>query len=255
MPAPEQIELLSIVGISKYFDASPQPALNDISFSVYEGDCIVLSGANGSGKTVLMTIIAGLEKPSSGSVILRKQEGDTRIGLVFQDADAQILGDTVEEDILFGIRNNRLPSALITEKLEAVLNLTGLTGKNRLPARTLSGGEKRRLAAAGVLMMDCDIIIFDEPFANLDFAGVTQVTALIERLLAQKKTLIIITHELEKILAAANRLMILHEGRLVYDALPEDALYTGILEQYGIKNPLCSYRQLADLIWKTDNAR
>ena len=249
-------ELLKLTDVTKSFSGSGQPVLQGVSFSVYNGDCIVVSGPNGSGKTVLMTLIAGLEKPSVGSIVRRRKEGGAlRIGLVFQEADAQILGDTVEEDALFGMRDSKLPKDLIAQQLEAVLTQLGLYEKRHFPARSLSGGEKRRLAVAGILMMEADIIIFDEPFANLDFSGVVQVTSMIEQLRSGGKTVMVLTHELEKVLALANRLIILHQGNLVYDAEPEPALRSGILEQYGIRNPLCSYRVLADLVWKTDDRR
>ena len=223
----EQYELLKLTGITKSFTGAEQPVLNGISFSVCDGDCIVVSGPNGSGKTVLMTLIAGLETPSAGSIVRRREDGsELRIGLVFQE--------------------------VIAQRLETVLTQLGLYEKRRSPARSLSGGEKRRLAVAGILMMEADIIIFDEPFANLDYAGVVQVTAMIEQLQRDGKTIMVLTHELEKVLALANRLIILHKGNLVYNAEPEPALHSGILEQYGIRNPLCSYRVFADLVWKVD---
>jgi len=251
----ERQELLKLIDIAKQFAGTP--VLNGISFSVYDGDCIVISGQNGSGKTVLMTLLAGLEEPSSGSIIrTRKEDGrHIRIGLVFQEADAQILGDTVEEDVLFGVRNSRLPKSAVEYRLKTVLKHIGLYEKRNSPARTLSGGEKRRLAVAGILMMEADIIIFDEPFANLDFAGVVQVTAMVEQLRQNGRTVIILTHELEKILALANRLLILYRGKLVYDAEPEQALRDDMLAQYGIRNPLRSYRNCADLVWKADEIR
>ena len=249
----EQYELLKLTGVTKSFTGAEQPVLNGISFSVCDGDCIVVSGQNGSGKTVLMTLIAGLETPTSGSIVRRREDGsELRIGLVFQEADAQILGDTVEEDALFGIRDSKLPKEVIAQRLETVLMQMGLYEKRRSPARSLSGGEKRRLAVAGILMMEADVIIFDEPFANLDYTGVVQVTAMIEQLQRDGKTMMVLTHELEKVLALANRLIILHKGNLVYNAEPEPALHSGILEQYGIRNPLCSYRVFADLVWKVD---
>ena len=104
-------------------------------------------------------------------------------------------------------------------------------------------------------MMEADVIIFDEPFANLDFAGVVQVTSMIDQLKHSGKTVMVLTHELEKVLALANRLLILHRGSLVYNGEPEPALSGGILEQYGIRNPLCSYRVFADLVWKADDCR
>ena len=247
----ERHELIKLTAVTKSFTGAEQPVLNGISFSVCDGDCIVVSGQNGSGKTVLMTLIAGLETPTSGSIVRsRKDGGELRIGLVFQEADAQILGDTVEEDALFGMRDSKLPREIIAQRLETVLMQMGLYEKRRSPARTLSGGEKRRLAVAGILMMEADVIIFDEPFANLDYAGVVQVTAMIEQLQRDGKTVMVLTHELEKVLALANRLIILHKGNLVYNAEPEQALHSGILEQYGIRNPLCSYRSFADLVWK-----
>ena len=249
-------ELIKLTEVSKSFAGSGQPVLNGISFSVFDGDCIVVSGPNGSGKTVLMTLIAGLEDPSVGSILRSGKDADElRIGLVFQEADAQILGDTVEEDTLFGMRDSKLPKTVIVQRLETVLKQLGLYEKRRLPARSLSGGEKRRLAVAGILMMEADLIIFDEPFANLDFAGVVQVTAMIEQLQSSGKTVMVLTHELEKVLALANRLIILHRGNLVYNADPEPALHSGILERYGIRNPLCSYRVFADLVWKADDCR
>ena len=252
----EHYELIKLTDVTKFFGGSEKPVLNGISFSVFDGDCVVVSGPNGSGKTVLMTLIAGLEDPSSGSIVRNgKDTGKLRIGLVFQEADAQILGDTVEEDALFGMRDSKLPKEVIAQRLEMVLMQLGLYEKRRSPARSLSGGEKRRLAVAGILMMEADMIIFDEPFANLDFAGVVQVTAMIEQLQREGKTIMVLTHELEKVLALANRLIILHKGNLVYNAEPEPALHSGILEQDGIRTPLCSYRVFADLVWKTDDCR
>ena len=248
--------LIELIDVTKQFPGAAQPVLQGISFSVLSGDCIVISGPNGSGKTVLMTLIAGLEAPSSGAIVRTGSSGsDVRVGLVFQEADAQILGDTVEEDVLFGVRNSKLSKDTVACRLETVLKQMGLYEKRHAPARSLSGGEKRRLAVAGILMMEADVIIFDEPFANLDFAGVTQVTAMIAQLKQNWKTVIVLTHELEKVLALANRLIILHKGRLVYDAAPEEALSGTILAQYGIRNPLCAYRELADLVWTADDCR
>jgi biotin transport system ATP-binding protein len=98
--------------------------------------------------------------------------------------------------------------------------------------------------------MDAEIIIFDEPFANLDWPGVLQVIAIIRDLKESGKTLIILTHELEKVLALANRLMVLFQGRLVYDGTPEEALSgTLCLENWGIRNPLQRYDAIGDLVW------
>ena len=245
--------VLTLTDVCKQFSKNAKPVLSNVSFSVFEQDCIVVSGQNGSGKTVLMTLIADLEQPSSGSIYRKQYNGkEISVGLVFQDADTQILGDTVEEDILFGVRNSCFAPLERTQRLESVLKQLGLSEKRKDPARSLSGGEKRRLAVAGILMMEADMIIFDEPFANLDFPGVVQVTSMLQQLKNAGKTIIVLTHELEKVLALANRLLILHKGMLVYDAAPKTALESGVLAQYGIRNPLCTYSRIEDLIWSAD---
>ncbi len=244
--------MIEVHSITRRFPDSDRAAVDNVSFSINRGDCAVISGANGSGKSVLMHLIAALDRPDSGSITVEKDDSGepVRIGLVFQDASAQILGDTPEEDTAFGPLNlgkTREEARRITSEC---LAKTGLAGKETWPARTLSGGEKRRLAVAGVLAMDAKIIIFDEPFANLDWPGVVQVNTIIRDLHADGKTVMVLTHELEKILALANRLLVLHQGRLVYDGKPETALSEAPLEDWGIRNPLGSYHIKEDLLWQ-----
>lgn len=226
-------------------------ALNSVRFTVADGECLVISGANGSGKSVLMNLIASLDNPTAGTVSVVDAAGKAqRVGLVFQDADSQILGETVLEDVCIGPRNLGFSAALAEEKAVSAIERCGLGGKEHHPARTLSGGEKRRLAVAGILAMDCSIIIFDEPFANLDWPGVCQVNGIIRSLHASGHTVLILTHELEKVLALADRLLVLFKGSLVWEGPPDAALLSAPLESWGIRNPLRSYREAADCIWE-----
>jgi biotin transport system ATP-binding protein len=218
-------------------------ALNDVSLTVNEGECIVIGGANGSGKSLLMSIIAGLDAPSSGTV-----QTHGRIGLIFQDADSQILGETPREDIAFGVRNLRMNKQAAAARVEKALSATGLAEKADSPARFLSGGEKRRLSVASILALESATIIFDEPFANLDYGGVVQVNALVADLKKDEKTVIILTHELEKCMALSNRFIVLSNGRKVFDGNADDGL-TQPLESWGVRYPLRSYRTTEDLIW------
>jgi biotin transport system ATP-binding protein len=219
-------------------------ALSDVSLSIENGECTIIAGANGSGKSLLMSVIAGLEDPTSGSV-----KTSAKVGLVFQEPDSQILGETPREDIAFGPRNMKLSKTEINARVEAALAQTGLEHRADFPARSLSGGEKRRLASAGVLAMDAQIIIFDEPYANMDFPGVVQVNALFQKLIADGKTVIILTHELEKCLALSNRFIVLCKGRKVFDGKASDALSRD-LEGWGIHHPLKNAaRKLGDLLW------
>jgi len=219
-------------------------ALSNISLSIENGECTIIAGANGSGKSLLMSIIAGLEDPTSGSV-----KTSYKVGLVFQESDSQILGETPREDVAFGPRNMKLSKSEIKARVDSVLLQTGLENRADFPAHSLSGGEKRRLACAGVLAMDARIIIFDEPYANMDFPGVVQVNKLFQKLIADGKTVIILTHELEKCLALSNRFIVLCKGKVVFDGTASAALSCD-LEAWGIHHPLKkSSHELGDLLW------
>jgi len=219
-------------------------ALDDVSLTIKKGECAIIAGANGSGKSLLMSVIAGLETPSCGVV-----NKCYTVGLVFQEPDSQILGETPREDIAFGPRNLGLSKAHCVTRTQAVLEKTGLTQRADFPARSLSGGEKRRLAAAGVLAMESEVIIFDEPFANMDFPGVVQINRLFKELLADGKTVIILTHELEKCLALADHFIVLYKGKKVFDGAPAEALNCN-LETWGIHHPLRNNAvKPEDLLW------
>lgn len=226
-----------------YTGSGTKEALKNISMEINAGDLVVIGGENGSGKSVLMSVIAGLEEADRGTLTCT-----SRVGLVFQEADTQILGETVEEDVAYGPKNLRMTKTALQEAVAKALNTVGLQEKARYPARFLSGGEKRRLAVACMIAMDFPVIIFDEPYANLDFGGVKQVNALIQELKSQGKTIVILTHETEKCLGLANRFIVLFRGEKVFDGTPEEGLQTNV-EQWNIRNPLVSYTTLKDLVW------
>ena len=219
-------------------------ALHDVTFSIRKGEFAVIAGSIGSGKSVLMSLIAGLDEPTSGTITLN----GCQAGLIFQEADSQILGETPEEDIAFGAKNCGLSKEQVKEKVDSALKKTGLVNKREAYARMLSGGEKRRLAVAGILAMDRSLIIFDEPFANLDWPGVRQVCAIMKQLKEEGKTVLVLTHELEKVLALADRFMVLDKGHLVFDGTPADGLREE-LEGWGIRNPLLYSPSIEEMIW------
>ncbi|MCR5612715.1 ABC transporter ATP-binding protein [Treponema sp.] len=274
--------MIKVEHISKTFETpyGAHVALKDVSFEIPDGKCVLIGGENGSGKSVLMSIIAGLEDPDSGNISTRAENRDTaprrgneksdhddekpdragngsnrgtgsesdRVGLVFQEAETQILGETPREDIAFGPKNLDWKTADINAAVESALEKVGLTEKADFPARFLSGGEKRRLAVACMLAMNLDTIILDEPYANLDLGGVRQVNKVIASLKAEKKTVIVLTHELEKCLGLADKMIVLFRGQKVFDGSADEALKMD-LEQWNIRNPITSYKTVKDLVW------
>lgn len=248
MPKPgKTMNKLCVQNISKSFNTinGIRHVLKNVSFEIQEGTTCVIGGENGSGKSLLMSIIAGLEKADSGKVL-----SFGKAGLVFQEAETQILGETPAEDIAFGPKNLGWKKDKVDESVKNALSKTGLTEKKDYPARFLSGGEKRRLAVACMLAMDLPVIILDEPYANLDYTGVKQVNALIQNLKQQKKTVLILTHEIEKCLALADQFIVLFRGEKTFDDSPAEITENNIdVEQWNIRNPFNSYKTVGDLIW------
>lgn len=232
-------------GICRYFrqpDGTLFKALEEVNLEIKDGELAVLAGENGSGKSLLMKILAGLEKPTRGSV-----QADS-MGLVFQDADAQILADTPLEDVLFGLRNRKdLTKAQKKEIAVDSLNKVGLQDFIDSPSHMLSGGQKRRLAVASILALGRKTMVFDEPYSNLDYPGVKSVNAIIKELKDSGYTVLILTHELEKCLALADRFIVLHNGKVTYDGSPAQALGLD-LESWGIRNPAPGGKP-DDLVW------
>ncbi|MEE4607703.1 MAG: ABC transporter ATP-binding protein [Desulfobacteraceae bacterium] len=221
-------------------------ALDGIDLAVEAGAFVLVAGANGSGKTTLLRHLNGLLRPTEGAVhidgVLVARDpvrARRRVGLVFQDVDTQIVGETVADDVAFGPENLGLARADIEARVAAVLDAMDLSAAADMPPHLLSGGQKRRLAIAGVLAMDPAIIAFDEPFSNLDYPGVRSVLRRMIDLHAAGKTLIVTTHDLDKVAAHADRLLVLDHGRLVLDGPP--AACMDRIPDHGIRQP-CSYR-------------
>jgi biotin transport system ATP-binding protein len=217
--------------------------LGGIDLSIREGDFLLVAGRNGSGKTLLARHLVGLSLPSSGRVLFRgkpfgRDAGELRkaVGYVFQDTDCQILGQTVEEDIAFGPSNLGLSPTEIKVRVGEALAEARLEKAAARRPETLSGGEKRRLAIAGVLAMGSECLILDEPFANLDYESVLDLLALCAELKSDGMTLVVVTHELEKALDLADRLVVLEAGLKIYDGSPRGP-EAGFFPAHGLACP------------------
>ena len=220
-------------------------ALDSVSFSVQKGELLVISGKNGSGKTVMLRCLKGLYRPRQGNISLDRES----FGLVFQDAESQIVGQTVEKDIAFGLENLGLGKEEIAKRVRRAMETLDLLDHAQQRPRSLSGGEKRRLTIAGVLVMEPEIVALDEPFANLDYPGVIQVLEKIVMLKEQGHTIILVTHELDKVLAHADRLMLLDAGRI--RAVGPCADVAHLAGECGVRIPL-ERIPLEEMTWLKD---
>jgi len=244
--------LLSVKNLT--FTSDDKLLINDITFDVKKGEFIIISGENGSGKTLIARHLNGLIKPASGGVYLENKpifeniiKTRQKVGLIFQESHRQFVGQTVYEEVAFGPMNMNLAMDDIRKIVDEVLKTVDLYNlKNKNP-HELSGGQQRKVAIAGILAMKPEVIVMDEPFTGLDYQGVKTLIKQLNELQKKDHTIIIITHELEKILAHADRLMVISKGKLVLDGKPEEVCAR--LEEYHVRNPLKNNTTLAELTW------
>jgi energy-coupling factor transporter ATP-binding protein EcfA2 len=230
-------------------------AFRNMDFELFCGQINVLAGRNGAGKTIFAKHLAGLLTATEGSVLIGgiglgeiKGSIAARVGYVFQDARLQIVGDTVIDDALFGPTNLGLPHAQARQAAEAALSSCGLIKKMKAFVHSLSGGELRMLAIAGVLAMHPDAIILDEPFANLDPSGVRDILTIVKETAAAGIAVLVITHEIEKVLGLATSFAIMDSGSIVLEGRPDEVLAAGI-ESYGLRDPFRVRLGVKDLQW------
>jgi biotin transport system ATP-binding protein len=235
------MSLLDVRNVSYRFSDGTY-ALRNVSLQVSEGEFIVISGKNGSGKTVFLRNLNGLYKPTEGEIIINgisvvenPYKARKSVGLVFQDADSQIVGQTVSRDIAFGLENLKIPKNEIKTRVRQALETMNLEEHADQRARTLSGGEKRRLTIAGVAAMNPSILALDEPFTNLDYPGVLQLLRILVKLKETGHTILLVTHELDKVLAYADRLVLFDNGSIVANDKPETAVLAA--ESCGVRLP------------------
>ncbi|MDA0748011.1 MAG: energy-coupling factor transporter ATPase [bacterium] len=207
-------------------------ALHDLDLDVPQQSVLALIGPSGSGKSTFAQHLNGLLSPASGELtvcgidVVHTRNLNAlrrRVGLIFQFPEAQLFADTVFEDIAFGPRNLGLDN--IETRVNQALHDVGLTPESFLHRSpfALSGGEKRRVAIAGVLAMHPDVLILDEPTAGLDPSGAAEIESLLRRLNTEGTTLLLISHDMDLVARLADRVVALDQGRLAFNVLPPDA--------------------------------
>lgn len=229
-------------------------ALDNININIEKGSFIGLIGHTGSGKSTLIQHLNGLLKPTSGKIVIngedisednaKLKEIRKRVGLVFQYPEHQLFETTVYKDIAFGPSNMGASQEDIENRVEEAINLVGLTPD--IYAKSpfdLSGGQKRRVAIAGVLAMQPEVLIMDEPTAGLDPYGRNEILEQIQTMhFKKKKTIILVSHSMEDIAKLVDKIIVLHKGKVKYTGTPKEVFsQVEELEKIGLAAPQISY--------------
>ena len=225
-------------------------ALDNVSFAVNRGEFIGIIGHTGSGKSTLMQQLNGLLKPTSGEVLLDghdiwsdkklTRQARFRVGLVFQYPEYQLFEETVYKDIAFGPRNMGLKSDEIDRRVREAAEFVGLTEKQlEVSPFDLSGGQKRRVAIAGVIAMEPEVLILDEPTAGLDPTGRAEILANIDRYRkAKNATIMMVSHSMEDVARMTDRLFVMCNAKLAMDGTPEEVFtHAEELVEMGLSIP------------------
>ena len=236
----------------QYFSQA-EPTLYDINLKIYEGEKVLIVGPSGSGKSTIGNCLNGLIPFSykgeiQGSLKIGGKETremnifelSKKVGTVLQDADGQFIGLTVGEDIAFALENDCVPLEQMKKTVQAVADVVDMGRLLKASPYELSGGQKQRVSFAGVMVDDVDIMLFDEPLANLDPATGKTAIDLIDRVWKEsRKTVVIIEHRLEDVLyREVDRIIVVSEGRIVADMTPDELMAADILPGLGIREPL-----------------
>ena len=225
-------------------------ALDNVSFSLKRGEFVGIIGHTGSGKSTLMQQLNGLLKPTSGNILLDgkdiwsdkklTRQARFRVGLVFQYPEYQLFEETVYKDIAFGPKNMGLKEEEIDRRVREAAGFVGLTEEQlQVSPFDLSGGQKRRVAIAGVIAMEPEVLILDEPTAGLDPVGRAEILGNIESYRkAKNATILMVSHSMEDVARLTDRLMVMNGSRLAMDATPAEVFtHAEELVEMGLSIP------------------
>ena len=223
-------ELVKVDGVSFTYEGQKEKALNNVSFSIMEGEWLAIVGHNGSGKSTMAKLLNGLQFPESGVIYVKGQQlthetvWDVRkeVGMVFQNPDNQFVGTTVQDDVAFGLENNGVPRETMVERLHWALESVKMEAFLDQEPHHLSGGQKQRVAIASVLALQPSIIILDEATSMLDPRGREELIELVRVLREEQKiTVVSITHDLNEA-SKADRIIVMNGGQVYKEGKPAE---------------------------------
>lgn len=221
-------------------------ALDGVSVDIYEGEKIAVLGSNGSGKSTFFLNVDGVLKPEQGNIIYRGtlinkknlKELRKNIGIVFQDADNQIIASTVRAEVGFGPMNLKLPKEEVIKRVEEALSYMNIFDLKDRPPHYLSGGEKKRVSIADIIAMKSEVIIFDEPTAALDPLNALMLEEVLLKLETEGKTMLISTHDVDFAYRWAERILVFCQGKIIADGTPLEIFQNKeLLKQANLKQP------------------
>ena len=245
--------IIAFRNFSFKYRSQVEPTLKDINLEIYPGEKVLIVGPSGSGKSTLAHCMNGLVPFSykgdiTGDYQIKDQNPrklgifglSKMVGTVLQDTDGQFIGLTVAEDIAFALENDRVEHQVMKQRVKEAAQMVDVKSLLHHSPRELSGGQKQRVSMAGVMIDDVDILLFDEPLANLDPATGKRAIDLIDHIQKDKNvTIIIIEHRLEDALYRdVDRIIVVGDGQIVADTTPDELLAMDVLEQQGIREPL-----------------
>ncbi len=223
------------------------PALDGVSLDVHAGERIAVLGPNGAGKSTFFLCLNGVLAPESGQILLDGKPVDKkarktlceRVGIVFQNADDQIIASTVASEVSFGPMNLRLPRNEVARRVDHALEYMDLQAFRARPPHDLSGGEKKRVSIADILAMESEVILLDEPAASLDPAGEERLERVLARLSDEGRTLLISTHDVDFAFRWATRAVVFFAGRILADDAPQTVFGdAALLRQAHLRRPV-----------------
>ncbi|MCY9663807.1 energy-coupling factor ABC transporter ATP-binding protein [Paenibacillus alginolyticus] len=241
--------LLETIEVSFSYPASQTKALNKLKLRIPEGKKTAICGHNGSGKSTLFLQAIGIHTPSSGQVLWknkpltyeRKELKQLRqdVGLVFQDPEQQLILNTPYEDVTYGLRNAAVPEPEITRRAEAILLTLGLEHLAHTPIHHLSLGQKKRVALAGVLVLEPKLLLLDEPTAYLDRISEQQLVEELDRIHSRGITLVMATHDMNLAYSWADWILVMDRGQCVMEGTPAEIFKDSkALNSLGLDRPM-----------------
>ena len=245
--------IISFENFGFQYNAQQKPTLYDINLNIRKGEKVLIAGPSGCGKSTLIHCMNGLipfsyKGEMTGSLKLYDKETrelslfdiSTKIGTVLQDSDAQFVGLTVAEDIAFALENDCVTDPKLHDRVDEIAKLVNISDFLDSAPGNLSGGQKQRVSLGGVMVDDVDLLLFDEPLANLDPATGKQAVELIDEM--QQETgaaVVIIEHRLEDVLHRhVDRVLLMDKGHIIFDGSSDDLLCSELLNETGIREPL-----------------